>query len=103
VNKHTPIPWDWTGATIHTKSGVDDPALRIARVFDESHTDAVKNHEEANANAAFIVQACNAHDELLAACEDFVYAIEGYEKRTGIIQFHPSVDKARAAIAKIRE
>ena len=58
---------------------------------------------ETEANAAFIVQACNAHDELLAACEDFVYAIEGYEKRTGIIQFHPSVDKARAAIAKVRE
>ena len=58
---------------------------------------------ETEANADFIVQACNAHDELLAACEDFVYAIEGYEKRTGIIQFHPSVDRARAAIAKARK
>ena len=76
-----------------------EPSIYLLDLFPHT-SDAIM---ETEANADFIVQACNAHDELLAACEDFVYAIEGYEKRTGIIQFHPSVDRARAAIAKARK
>ena len=45
-------------------------------------------------------QLQEAAPELLEACEQFVRAIEGYERRTGKLQLHPCVDRARAAIAK---
>ena len=38
--------------------------------------------------------------DLLAALEELMRDIKGYEERTGILQFAPSVKHARAAIAK---
>lgn len=42
----------------------------------------------------------SAAPDLLAACREFVVAIEGYEKRTGNLQLHPCIDQARAAISR---
>jgi len=39
-------------------------------------------------------------DALLAACKALVEAIEGHERRTGVMQMHPAVERARAAVAQ---
>jgi hypothetical protein len=54
----------------------------------------------AKANAEFIVLACNAHADLLAALEMLVASLEWEEKRSGIT--YNGFDSARAAIAKAR-
>ena len=53
------------------------------------------------ANAAFIVKACNAHDELVAACEALLHDYKGMvreNRRDGFI-----VEKVEAAIAKAKQ
>lgn len=55
--KHTPLPWVCQG-NIVTKDG-----NTIAR------TPAYRPADEETANAAFIVRACNAHDDLVAVVE----------------------------------
>lgn len=62
--KHTPLPWVLDhrfagGVLIHPD---DNEFLTVAKVlgFD---------NDEAKANAAFIVRAVNAHDDLIAALE----------------------------------
>lgn len=61
------------------------------------------------ANAAFIVRACNAHDELLAALREYVRADAalralpnepGKAWRDAEAQYRAAVTDARAAIAK---
>lgn len=90
---HTPGPWHLNErhAEIH---GPDEDSL----------ADCVGGNsfsfEQNRINAAFIVRACNAHDDLLAALHD----IEAYA-RTKLTQrdsdkFKVIRDKARAAIAK---
>ena len=47
-----------------------------------------------------VARLCKAAPDLLEALKEVMEGIEGREKRTGIIQLVPCVDKARAAIAK---
>lgn len=78
--KHTPPPWK----TLH-EAGNNGFANTIAGDFTDLPTgeraqytighlgrigEKVSDVDEAN--AAFIVRACNAHDELIAALQDFV-------------------------------
>lgn len=57
----------------------------------------VATNMRSEANAAFIVKACNAHDELVAALRDAdsVLAREGYVAESGIRV------RIRAALAKV--
>lgn len=57
-NTHTPGPWSLSG----DRYIVAPDSELIADCFKESQEDV--------ANAAFIVRACNAHDELVAALRD---------------------------------
>lgn len=57
---------------------------------------------------AHIMTSENAHlvaaaPDLAEACEAFIDAIEGYERRTGILHLHPCVNQARAALTKAKE
>ena len=69
--KHTPTPW---------KQGVNYPE----RIIGEHEIVAFVNHPELDgkpndreqANAEFIVRACNSHDELLEACKALVQNLE---------------------------
>lgn len=56
--KHTPTPWAWSASTKTIRSVPTNYWLATMDSFDG----AVNN----NANAAFIVRACNAHDQLVA-------------------------------------
>jgi len=63
---HTPTPWEvWCG-TIQTKMVTGKPCLSIALMDREpgNGTEPV----ERDANAAYIVRACNSHEGLLEAC-----------------------------------
>jgi hypothetical protein len=62
---------------------VDQEARLVATANGDSH-------------AAFIVQACNAHDSLVAACEAFIKA---YETN----QHWPSIDLVTAARAEVKK
>lgn len=61
-SKHTPGPWKLApmahGHSVHIEGGKDTETIASAW--------ATKN-EQAIANAEFIVRACNAHDDMLAA------------------------------------
>lgn len=55
-------------------------------------------YADAEEFAAFIVAACNAHDELVAALKWFIDDIDG--TYTVMIDFDANVARARAALAK---
>ena len=73
TQQHTPVPWDVQNKGVLTKrsarheivQGINPDGSKnlptIVRMPDLSH--------RSYANARFIVQACNAHDDLLAALE----------------------------------
>ena len=67
TTKHTPTPWEITN------SGYDDNLIYKIQIGTSARTiayayssDGDKQREQV-ANAAFIVHACNMHDELVAA------------------------------------
>lgn len=84
LTKHTPLPWDYfTGRTRHhVEVAYGAPGMGTAIC-------SVPKSQEANAE--FIVRACNAHYDLLAALEAL------YDRRTS-----DTMAKARDAIAKAR-
>jgi hypothetical protein len=96
--KHTPTPY-----FVSERDGVDinfiHPNKReymVARAFV-----GIKN--DAEANAAFIVRACNCHDELVEALEkllDLDWQILAQCDRDNSV--NPRLAKARSALAKAR-
>jgi hypothetical protein len=68
TQKHTPTPYKWTGKPIDKRLKICLASDDRSRPFAWVVSDDVPA-EEAIANAAFIVRACNAHDDLVAALE----------------------------------
>lgn len=65
MSTHSPLPW--------THSGIHIASLSLGRdVLVASARYSSATFDEARANAEFIVRACNAHDDLLAACKKVV-------------------------------
>ena len=81
-NKHTPGPWSWN--TDYNEDNVFSVWVEAPDVTHKTTNICVADCswvellEEAEANAEFIVRACNTHDELLAALEDVTYDLEAY-------------------------
>lgn len=69
--KHTPLPWVFAYGAIYRdlpNLQAENSGIRIAQMDrNEPHTTPV----ERDANAAYIVKAVNAHDELVGALEHF--------------------------------
>ena len=63
TQKHTPVPWDIAAHMTYTIADAQ------GRVIASTRTLSFLNTEEAISNARFIVQAVNAHEDLLAALE----------------------------------
>jgi len=89
---YSPLPWVWDSSKDELYSSVSN--LVIARFLED-------------ADAAFIAQACNAHDDLLAACEaarEFVRDIspDGHPEDLSEADFSQMADMLDAAIAKAR-
>ena len=78
TSKHTPIPWRLEGKY----KIVRDSAFPLPRIIVESTISGECNHsinqgDDADAaNAAFIVRAVNAHNDLVAAIEQVFNAAE---------------------------
>lgn len=105
-NKHTPGPfriaeneWNlktvlpWHGAVLiegDINSGLAVPPLICAL------------YRGVEANAAFIVRACNAHDELLAACGNAEAVMSIVEPRSDKAEYLACLAQLRAAISKAR-
>ena len=65
---HTPLPWKSDGSYI-----IGSNNLSVAKATIYKGTNEVKdieNEEKARANAAFIVRAVNAHEELLSCLKE---------------------------------
>ena len=105
--EHTPGPWIRCGYLIDSDCG------RVGKHVVERicTVDTGPTHEESEANAEFIVRACNAHHDLLEACEDMMLFWNDLDERypdldtDGISGFNGNSDyvgRARAAIAKAK-
>jgi hypothetical protein len=75
---HSPTPWqdNDAGLIYGQVSGDDDEAPFVADVCNNPGSGEYTEQEQAN--AAFIVRACNAHSELLAALQSLVAMIDPY-------------------------
>lgn len=99
---HTPVPWEVQGHGLRTKAivsgGADEPTV-VAVVGDGW---AIWPARESDANAAFIVQAVNAHDDLL----DIAERLKAYNAHYSVATHEEWFDLIRdtkAAIAKATE
>jgi hypothetical protein len=98
---HTPGPWTHNfgqdGWLIEAAD--EEQTYRVACVFEDIGAyripDADNRDDEGEANARFIVQACNSHDELLEALREIDDICMGKLPLTAQIK-----EIARAAIAK---
>ncbi len=97
--KHTKLPWKTEGGA----SDQPDPRWQIYSDSEEL-TLAVTCGGNDRANAEFIVRACNAHEDLLAICEDATTAIYDAMHAGSLSRnYHDDVmDKIEAAIKKAR-
>lgn len=105
VAQHTPTPW---------KLRTIDNALRgeICYVIGGTPThfiadcgfdvDGAPTRSQANANASFIVRACNAHEELVAQMRN-VEAVAAKNAEHGSADWAFIRDTARAALAKAKQ
>ena len=108
---HTPVPWMYfrnfrdnlcicknpVNISTNSRTNLSPSATNndyewVAELCAQSSTSPT-----AEANAAFIVRACNSHDELLEALEYIISCIDSGEMFE-VVKF----DKARAAIAKAK-
>jgi len=108
TEKHTETPWEaYNAAGFTFISAVADGGLgcvatledrTVAALADREYQEDYPTAEENVANGAYIVLACNAHDELVAACRHALAALwDGDPRRQDDC---PTCMALRAAIAK---
>lgn len=73
--QHTPTPWRTTND--HANKICDQVGKKIAVCPTHAGGGQWRDREEADANAAFIVRACNAHEELVAAADEALNTLIG--------------------------
>lgn len=103
--EHTPTPWEMLPAYTNRNAY---PIGKLRNAGATKYWDIVGEatgiggtEEEDKANASFIVRACNAHDELLAACKRTKALIESeYCGRLANTPFQGFINEVEAAIAK---
>ena len=86
MSKHTPTPWT---VAKHERGLVRAQGRTIVVVRETGNQDI-------DANAEFIVRACNAHEDLLAALKEIERSLANHPT----FAWHNIVEIARAAIAK---
>ena len=113
TQKHTPLPWelDPEGKSRVYTEGYDNmiPHYRILGVIGGKAGRTVadvggwRDRLNAKADASFIVQACNAHEDLLAAVEEAVGWLDSSLSAFNPLTARGNVERARdilrAAIA----
>jgi len=74
---HTPLPWSLASGgrlIIREEPCISDECDHYSVALLTAHSLVLP--EQAKANAAFIVKACNAHDRLISALTDIAYVAE---------------------------
>ncbi|WP_036305437.1 hypothetical protein [Methylopila sp. 73B] len=101
MSAHTPTPWAVCGSDEHW---IDIKPAREKRRISLSIATVATCTVDAEANAAFIVRACNAHDDLVAALKamvsDAVELAESGDAGFWDAEKVPAVIAARAALAR---
>lgn len=109
--EHTPLPWELCaaskhhgpyivgcyGSTICDLYAMSNPMAASVRNGGDSYPIAFT---DADANAAFIIKACNAHDALVAALEDASAFMQGVMQERGDSGVSILIKAASAALAK---
>lgn len=96
MTQHTRTPWR-TDPDYCNDIQTSDGKLTIASIWHEEGGPWLPPLEEAEANAAFIVRACNAHDDMLSALRD----VAEYLGDEPVAPSYPSAHHA-ATVALIR-
>lgn len=96
MNLRTPGPW-----AVQPLDTYGGPGLTITGGADEVlvATIGLPFDAEDSANFAFIVTACNAHDDLVAALNECSEWLESFYDE-GADRLAPTLARARAALAK---
>jgi hypothetical protein len=99
MNEHTPTPWLREDCTVYSLNRFDANRFNctVQPGFDEY--DQRASAAECEANAALIVKAVNAHDDLVIALTEISCTFDG-SWRVGSLERSVG-DKARAALSKI--
>jgi hypothetical protein len=113
--KHTPTPWRVEGATViwsPSAGSVVAQASALQETSDVRFTApslSSPHFDEIAANAAFIVQSCNAHDalmDLFAASEKYFEIYDDSNSHAALtrawIDFRAAGRNAHAALAKAK-
>jgi len=96
--KHSPLPWHVSAGQLVINQGGkwtsdQDDILYVNEEVGDA--DGFANRAIAEANAEFVCRACNAHDDLLDACQQAYDVIVG-----GCYHHSPVVEVLATAIAK---
>lgn len=99
---HTPTPWRWwtSNSFLRLSSDVTGKDGDVLSAVTQGEDDPVLNISDADAE--FIVRACNAHDELVTAADamlaELLFRAEGYRS----IPLSAAGKALRAALAKAK-
>lgn len=99
---HTPTPWV-VNPPMTAKVTIPRSVHHLLYQEPISHLNEIcvmkDGSFESDANAAFIVKACNAHDELVAAMTETLSWLSSYPGEGALKAYN----QARAALAKVAE
>jgi hypothetical protein len=98
---HTPTPYSMRSNFDTMIRDSQDNQLAFV-TYVKTVTGGRRNHEDVLDNAEFIVSACNAHDELVAAIKAVIKYDES-DDADGVammLNYVDALDKCRAALAK---
>lgn len=106
--KHSPLPWKSTawergGEQVHDECAIHDANGEWVGDTVIDHDSSTATSATPHANAAFIVNAVNSHDDLLAACKAILCAPSIGSNGPGSITLEVQtyrLNQLRAAIAK---
>ena len=109
MSQHTPTPWTVDEALARDNRVISGPngevVVEVAATLDHDSTSDLLVDHERDANAAFIVRACNAYDDLLAALREIVRLADANatdQHDMAVVRAY-AVDAARAALRKATE
>jgi hypothetical protein len=106
--QHTPTPWSIGGLSSNPGEGhviESDSADRTIAWTANSYCTANDEEyisQEDEANAEFIVRACNSHDALLRAIQEVLYSYEDDSDTDLAIKLESPMENLQEAIAKAK-
>lgn len=103
---HTPTPWlvsdfDYTTVYAEIEDGDFHQEPGICSCDGEAIA-KIEDRDVRRANAAFIVRACNAYDELVAALREYddAFTEANFSVQSDRMRMRKAIIQARAALAK---